>query len=231
MQVLLRNVLSSKLKELTLYEDDDGFYETLKDVFRNSNRLRIPELAAKVRGASTQLESLAVSFVIDARDFFALPKRELAVDNFPRLEFCILTSRVLRERNDGHINQLLRAAGNAALKMPKLRVMELWNARQEEAAIFRYQQKPFNTVELAWSSSWDFSLDPKVVAHWEKVALKHGCRELSTTTCRIETPLAGPGSILKYLHLRHRILNPLSLWQIQQEADDANRIQASQNAA
>lgn len=231
MEVLSPNVLSRKLKELTLYEDGDVSFKTLQDVINHNNRLRLRRIAAKVRGATSQLESLAISFVIDARDFFALPKKELAVDNFPRLEFCILTSTVLRGRNDGQINQLLHAAGDAALNMPKLRVMELWNAHQGEAAVFRYQQKPFNTVELAWSSSWDFFLDAKVVAHWEKVALEHGCRELSTISDRIEAPLAGPGSVLKYLHLRHRILNPLSLWQIQQEADDAIREQAARNAA
>ncbi|KAK9770604.1 putative F-box domain-containing protein [Seiridium cardinale] len=211
MEVLLRRCMPTMLKELTLYEDYDGFYELFET---NINRSSLPQFATTILDASTQLESLAVSFVIDARDFFhpLSPTKDLALPNFPRLQFVILTSHELSlDKSPKAINNLLYAAGNTALKMPKLQVMELWNGRRGEAAIFR---------------SWDFVFDPEVVNRWREVAFRHRCAELVTKSDRIPAPPICPGSILKYLYLRHRILSPLSLYQIQQEADEAQDAQA-----
>lgn len=226
MEVLLRHCMPIMLKELTLYEDYDGFYELLE----TSDRSSLPQLAAAISGASTQLESLAVSFIIDARDFF-LPFstiRDPALPDFPRLQFIVLTSNELSsDKSPICVNNLLRTAGSSALKMPELQVMELWNGRRGEAAIFRYERRPSNTVAIIrWSSSWDFSPDLEVIAQWKEVAHKQRCRELIVSSDRIPAPSICPGSVLKYIYLRHRILHSLSLYQIQQEADEADHSQA-----
>jgi hypothetical protein len=226
MEALFRLSMPTTLKALTLYEDADGFYELLE----TNDRPTLPMLAVTLLKASTRLESLAISFVADAQDFF-LPLsllRDPALTNFPLLRFIALTSNQLSlSKGEVAVNYLLCTAGTGALRMPMLQVMELWNGRQGEAAIFRYEREPSDTVAtLAWISSWDFFPDAEVVAQWEEVALSHGCRGLLVESERISAPPVCPGSMLKHLHLRRQILHPLSLYQVQREAEDAADLQA-----
>lgn len=218
------------VKELTLYED----YDDLKERAERPDLPTSPELAAAIFRISQRLESLAVSFLIDARDFFPL-NGEIAsnptVSIFPSLEFVILTSKDLRYDNPAEcINDLLYDAGQTALKMPKLRVMELWNARNGKAAIFRYQRKPFNQAEITWtrhqSTHWSFSPCAKVEKQWTVVARSHGCRELTISSAWMDPSRLGLSSVLNDLHLRHLILTPVSLWQIQREIEQIRQLKA-----
>jgi hypothetical protein len=224
MEVLFQRCIPSTLKELTLYEDFDGFYKPLK----TGGRPSLPKLSAAILGASTKLDLLAVSFVIDARDFFLpfSPMSDLAPPGFPQLQFIAITSDDLDpSKGAEHVNNLLYSAGNAALRMPKLQVMELWNGRPGEAAVFRYERSPPDIVAtLTWSSSWTFFPNPKVFDQWRKVADKHMCPGFRMNLSKMPAGPGCPGSILKYLRLRHQIVHPLSLHEIQKDIDEAQDI-------
>jgi hypothetical protein len=52
----------------------------------------------------------------------------------------VLTSKVLTpDENSIDIGAMLQAAAAAAIKMPQLETMEIWNGRKGLAALFKYQ--------------------------------------------------------------------------------------------
>ncbi|KAI0907143.1 hypothetical protein F4823DRAFT_630598 [Ustulina deusta] len=226
MEALFRLSMPIMLKAITWYEDDDGIYELLE----TNDHPTLPKLAAALLKASTQLESLAISFIADAQYFFMSlsSTKSPALHTFPRLRFIALTSNQLSlKTGTSLVNNLLSTAGTAALRMPMLQIMELWNGRQGEAAIFRYEREPSIAIgTLVWISSWNFFPDVEVVAQWKEVALNHGCRRFLVESDRVSAPPVCPGSILKHLRLQRQILHPISLYQIQREAEDAADIQA-----
>jgi len=77
--------------------------------------------------ASLKLEHLAASFIGDASHFFEIePSWE-----WPNLISIVLTSKVLTpDENSINIGAMLQAAAVAALKMPQLETMEIWNGRK-----------------------------------------------------------------------------------------------------
>jgi hypothetical protein len=78
---------------------------------------------------------LSAAFLVDAEDFFAnlWPPNEdnLNVIPWENLRKLALTSR-------RKINNMLMAAGRAAVLMPKLEVMEIWNGGEGHICFFRY---------------------------------------------------------------------------------------------
>ncbi|KAM5383515.1 hypothetical protein ACJZ2D_001964 [Fusarium nematophilum] len=84
------------------------------------------------------LTTLSASFMADAGYFFAARQDLWTWDKLTSLA---LTSRVLTNDADTlDINNMLRDAAAAALKMPRLDTMELWNGRRGVAMLFRYQR-------------------------------------------------------------------------------------------
>jgi hypothetical protein len=47
---------------------------------------------------------------------------------------------------------MLVEAGTAALRMPKLQTMEIWNGTKQNACVFRYQTTAYFTT-LSWRST------------------------------------------------------------------------------
>ncbi|TLS22413.1 uncharacterized protein PpBr36_10004 [Pyricularia pennisetigena] len=134
-----------------------------------------PELAPLGLGLlfirpSQKLQELAVSGLIDARDFFepfyARPESGMseALPSWDELRWLTLTSPALLnpspcEGGSEHVNELLQAAGRAAMRMPKLQVMELYSTDARGGAVFRYQATQTRTA-ISWSSAWSSSWRP-----------------------------------------------------------------------
>lgn len=226
--------LPMSLKQLVIFEDFHGMiHKSPGDVRPTSH-----DLGLALAKASRRFESLSLAFVVDARDFFGAfrpdtwqPSSALSPESrWENLTTLALTSRRLRiDRGEERANDLLQAAGHAALGMPKLEVLEIWNAQKGEAGVFRYERaqareacgrvRDYLTV-VAWCGSWDLHLQSRVVDIWTRVALNHTQRELVVQYDRVAAPENSYGSFLACLRLRRLILHPVSLYQIQWEADN-----------
>lgn len=117
--------------------------------------------------ASLGREHLAASFIVDASQFFELePAWE-----WPNLISLVLTSDLLRPRAKSvEIEAMLRAAAAAAMKMPRLETMEIWNGRKGLAALFWYQaSRGIKPAIILWRAMWTRTMEPSVIQAWEAV--------------------------------------------------------------
>ncbi|KAL8672432.1 MAG: hypothetical protein Q9168_003110 [Polycauliona sp. 1 TL-2023] len=119
--------------------------------------------------ASLDFQHLAASFIIDAQPFFQMMQPSWV---WNRLISLVLTSHLLvPEQNHAAINDLLQTAAAAAMKMPKLESMELWNGKRGLACVYRYQSsRGIRPAEILWRGTWMPSLRAQTVGTWENVA-------------------------------------------------------------
>lgn len=213
----------STLRELCLYED--ASYPLHKDV-RTGPALQ--SFALRLLNATRNLEHLAISRVITARQFF-----ETFVDTFdknldamvkhpqgwPNLQTLALTTTELvpeKEASEG----LLVLAAIAACFMPKLKCMELWSTGKKNGAIFRYvacgntRGGPLITLTTCTDTSGrQWGLSHRVWDKWQRAARKHG--QLAVTSVR-RTVASGDvwdPDLESHTFLRGRILDKLSQYQ------------------
>lgn len=168
--------------------------------------------------ASLGLEHLAASFVSDASHFFdACQKWNI----WPRLESLALTSNVLKSQQQSvYINDLLETIALVAMKMPRLKSMELWNGRAGFAGVFQYQIFESNrTAKITWRSTWDLPLEPRVLKAWQAVASERvDCKlQVVTEILDANVVITSHGDAIRYLMLLNTVVHPVSLWQIQKE--------------
>lgn len=123
------------------------------------------------------------------------------------------------------IDGLLQAAANAAVEMPNLRVMEIWNhdKHSKVVCIFQYRRVGNNgspTVYL--SNTWGYGLPAGVVSSWNKVATtQEGC-DVRVSEQHLDLEGLGSkscGSIIEHLELRRLVLQPVSRCQLMWEAE------------
>lgn len=196
--------LPTSLTHLQLFQDFDaqlyGQQEIRAPLFSPMNTL-LPMLAR----STPNLQAFAASFLADAIDIFDLRNsyllkhhdgtirdeatRQRALDTrthyFPNMEFVAVTAQehLRLDQDHGKINAFLRAAAAVALKMPKLKTMELWNCGQGHACVFRYEAadpsgpRPERSCRLTWRSTWgarDLVVGRAVLEAWEGVARARG---------------------------------------------------------
>ncbi|KAK4202246.1 hypothetical protein QBC40DRAFT_294938 [Triangularia verruculosa] len=66
-----------------------------------------------------------------------------------------------------------------ALRMPKLKVMELWDGREGLACVFRYQasgDRAGQRARITWRSNWHMNLERRVCQAWEAAAVQRDQR-------------------------------------------------------
>lgn len=129
------------------------------------NRCRLlhdSPLAEAIVRAAQHLRSLSVCYAIDALDFFSVHRGN---DNqaqrplFPHLETLLLTQSLLRsgrEKEDS-LGLLARHATKVVQDMPRLRVMEIWNAGVGSGAAFKYESKidrPNEPARIDFKHTW-----------------------------------------------------------------------------
>lgn len=154
------------------------------------------QLGGAVASASTFLERLCASFLIDAKGFF-----DFAIYfgwSFPNLKYVTLTTEQLQHLNvrDRHqkklyeehlaaVNLLLRKAATVADRMPQLQEMEIWNGAAGTAGMFQYI-KGDRAARLVWRGTCELPLDEATVDHWRQVARHHTGYEFVTLTLDYE---------------------------------------------
>ena len=168
--------------------------------------------------ASLGLEHLAASFVSDASHFFhACQKRNI----WPTLESLALTSNALEpQRQSVDVNDLLETIALVAMKMPRLKSMELWNGRAGFAGVFQYQiSESDRTAMFTWRGTWNLPLEPHVLSAWEAVASERVDCKLRVVTEILDANvvITSHGDAIRYLKLLNTVVHPVSLWQIQKE--------------
>lgn len=132
--------LPKTLKTLSRFEDTnvdiDGASLGPSSRHQSPTRDLEPLLGTALAGISFKLQNLSASFMVDARQFFQAARTDKVWEH---LESLTLSSPLLVPTcPPGKANDMLLAAGLAAMRMPKLRMMEIWNGGRGYAALFRY---------------------------------------------------------------------------------------------
>ncbi|KAH6700207.1 hypothetical protein EV126DRAFT_29987 [Verticillium dahliae] len=176
-----------------------------------------PAISQAVVLNSSKFEHLAASFIVDASYYFfeIQPSWE-----WPNLLSLVLTSKLLTpDENPTDINAILQAAALAAMKMPRLKTMEIWNGRKGLAALFRYQAlRNVQQAVVLWRGTWDLAMEPPLIQAWEAVMHQYDGRRLDLVQERLdETAIKSHGDALSCLMLSSQVIRPISLQQIQME--------------
>ena len=182
----------------------------------DSTRNLAPAISRIVALASLKLEHLAASFIVDARHFFEIePSWE-----WPNLTSLVLTSKLLTpDENSIEIGAMLRAAAAAAIKMPQLETMEIWNRRKGLAALFKYQAfRDIQEAIIIWRGTWKLTMKPSIIQAWEAVVHQYDCWRLNLVQERLdEAAVKSHGDAIHYLMLSSQVIQPISLQQIRIE--------------
>ncbi|KAL6853145.1 hypothetical protein J3F83DRAFT_764782 [Trichoderma novae-zelandiae] len=170
---LLESPSIRRLNRLTIFEN---FNQRYVDAYWDETCARIrppnPALGQILSEVSTNYESLSASFMVDAEAFFAFdegqpPKR------WPNLRHLFLTSQLLAPGQDEtRITEMLRAAARAAVHMPKLETLQIWNGRRHLAALVKYEPatEQGQTPTITWRGTWQFLLQASVIQAWQSPA-------------------------------------------------------------
>ncbi|WEW59914.1 hypothetical protein PRK78_005396 [Emydomyces testavorans] len=216
---MLKSCLPSTLKSLTLFED---FNEDFNRMFQGDSilhgelvRITDPSVGAVLANISLCLERVSASFIVDAKDFFQAYQPGWVWKDLVSLA---LTSRLLDSpRDPAAINNMLHAAGIAAKKMPKLRIMEIWSGGRGHTSSFRYHTSDYFTT-VTWHGVWDLQLESRVVEVWKAVALEFNRHEPRVEVYQIpKSSIRSHGDAIEHLKLKQQILHPVSLRQVRIE--------------
>lgn len=210
------------LKKVAIFEShDEMFYKPGRH--NRIQRHTTYWLSVHLARSSHNLEELYAANNVDAFHFFyafhpqAAPsqKRWMVWRN---LKYLSLTTEHLSPASKLSGLVLLSAA-RAAERMPKLKIMELWNcwSRRGIACIFRFRRGETEaSIELV--STWHASVPAEAQESWARVAAAH-----RPFAMRCEVRQWDPGfidgdySVLQHLELVERMLHPVSLRQIARE--------------
>lgn len=132
-----------------------------------------------------------------------------------------LTSGTLTNDADPEdINEMLHNAANAALRMPKLDTMEIWNGRRGMAMVFRYEKgRDRQPAIITLRGTWALDLAPDVKSAWDGVTHE----TVSVRSSLIDPSLVqNHGDAIQELELSTEVIRPVSLQQIMIE----HRLQA-----
>ncbi|KAI1419382.1 hypothetical protein F5Y12DRAFT_793975 [Xylaria sp. FL1777] len=152
-----------------------------------------------------------------------------ADEKWPALRSLALTSALLRPDSPrSTINALLQAAANAALQMPNLRLLEIWNYDKDLDFVYIFQYRRFGSngcPTITSSNTWGYNLEPHVVSSWSNVSNKHGGRDIRVQEQDIDLEglcSKSYGSVVNHLQLRRLVLQPVSRCQLIWEAEIDN---------
>lgn len=218
---LLREDLPPAARSLTVFDESDTAFH--QQPSKLADVQPVPRLARAVFAASRRLENVAVSFLVDACDFFqpfwpgnSLPGPQVGWESLTSLA---LTSEVMTSESNASANELLQAAARAAMRMPKLRVMELWDRRGQDAAVFRYRATDRKSV-ISWLGTWEVTLMPETLEAWRNVVSQRGGGTHSLQAEVGSFPHSDArekGFVFKHLELKDRILHDVSIRQVEEQ--------------
>jgi hypothetical protein len=217
---VIQNGLPKTLKTLSVFEDfDDSLAAALAHPPRlypvDSVRIVDPRIGAAFASRSLHLEQLSVSYLSNAEDFFGAC---LPTWTWEHLRSLALTSALLQPAGSrANIYALLSSAAAAALRMPRLQTLVLWNGRRGNACAFVYHHQDRGRPHIAWRSTWDLKLAHAVVEAWQTVASQARPSELGIEKQDIPGGVDSHGDAIHRLALPCPVVAPASLWQMRRE--------------
>ncbi|EQL03295.1 hypothetical protein OCS_00997 [Ophiocordyceps sinensis CO18] len=185
---VITEALPKALRELTLSEDFEDYHSARRAYSMSrtytSHRPKLmgaPDAAVgqALAERSLRLVRLSATNIVDAQDFFA------AVDPawvWGSLTSLSLTSHLLVYKKPcAHVTCLLVQAGVAALQMPQLKWMSIWNVTGGNACVFSYEATDEHTM-IKWRGTRHMRLDLEVADVWSRVAELYTGRDLTIGT-------------------------------------------------
>lgn len=220
---MIQDAIPSHVKTISIFED---FNDQLVSVVPNDipylsvantdPKVADPKLVRALTSKSHSLEHLAVSYMIDAQQFFNFWQPS---DTWQNLQSLTLTSSILTPTTPKNkIYTFLCDASLAALSMPRLENMVIWNSVPGEAcAIIHHKDKENKQATITWRSTWDLQLshDVQVVESWQKVA--SDAYHLQFKTERLYGVINSYSDAIYHLRLPNGVIDPVALWQIRKE--------------
>jgi hypothetical protein len=180
----------------------------------NASRLVDSRISAAFAPRSLTLEHLSVSYLANAEDFF---RACLSTWTWPRLQSLALTSRLLQHPGSmKEIDALLYDAGIAALRMPRLQTLVLWDGRKGNACAFMYHADR-DHASVTWRGTWDMRRSTHVVEVWESVAVESRSCPLRVCQQQVHGAIGSHGDAIHHLGLPSQVVTPASLWQLRRE--------------
>lgn len=157
--------------------------------------------------------------MVDAGYFFEEAVRRTSW-RWQNLTSLALTSRLLDpDVSTAVIDGMLLDAATAALNMPKLETMEIWNGRRGLAILFRYETaRNEQSALITLRGTFQLALRPTVARAWDEVALRHGHGRIVVRSSWINADMIrSHGDALCHLGLSAQVIRPVSLRQILKE--------------
>lgn len=114
---------------------------------------------------------------------------------------------------------MLQTAAAAALEMPKLKTMEIWNGRKGLAMLFRYQSGGgVRPAVITCRGTCELALRSPVVQAWEAAVLKYrGHGPLIVKELLHADAVKSHVDAIDLLKLLNQVIRPVSLRQIRME--------------
>ncbi|ESU14763.1 hypothetical protein FGSG_08563 [Fusarium graminearum PH-1] len=111
------------------------------------------------------------------------------------------------------------AAAVAALRMPRLETMEIWNGQKGLAALFQYRViRGSRQTRNLWRGTWKYHITPSVPQAWEAVGHLHDSWGLDVVQEQVEeADIQSHGDALHHLLLSGQVIRSVSLQQIRRE--------------
>ena len=210
-EMMIQSLADTRLSELAI------FSRVSTSLTGTQSSRPSPVLGKKIAWASLLLTKLSASFIVDVSEFLA-SRQEVWL--WERLTSLSLTSRVLRDGTKPEdISHMLRGAAAAALSMPRLNTMELWNGGFRSAMLFRYQKaRDGQSAVITVRGTSELPVEDAVIHAWDQVARRHRHGKLV-----VEPSLIDPSVISEYrdairhLGLSTVVVIPASLRQAQRK--------------
>ncbi|KAK2728943.1 hypothetical protein CKAH01_10639 [Colletotrichum kahawae] len=211
--------LPRSLKRISIFKSTDECvlrtHRFFRSVMPGNWRSDSPTLAYIFAKRSLEFEKLSVAFFIEANDFFQSCQREWI---WERLSLLCLTTRTLTQTNRPDvIASTLKNAAAAALSMPCLHTMALWNSFQGEACKFIYCAESGST-SLSWKGTFNLHMEQSMIHDWQKVAQKYTRYNLQIVQePEILVQVESHSHAVELLELPVEVVDPISLLQMRKE--------------
>ncbi|KAI1498933.1 hypothetical protein F5X99DRAFT_411531 [Biscogniauxia marginata] len=166
----------TSLKKINVFQHCETFEEFENGDVAWGSREKCAELGIHIAWRSCQLEELNVCNWIDAQHFFkpfSHPQAWSRRHNWENLRHLTLTTCLITENADnGSLNGLLRTAAKAAMRMPVVHSIKIYNTTNGDTGIFQYIVSNAEAT-VRWASTWSFFLQKSVRASWAQVARRY----------------------------------------------------------
>ncbi|TDZ60848.1 hypothetical protein CTRI78_v004616 [Colletotrichum trifolii] len=221
--------LPCSLRKLAIFEErgteNPRFNLILKD-----------EVVYAIMLGTQELERFSLCFLIDAEKllgrFIEGDRRSSALGvepEYPRDGYQKLTTLTLTPESFkanlvddwdieswlNHVKEVVKTAALAALRMPELRLLEVWNGGGGTASILRYEVRDDYMAELSWHSTQNCDpFDEGVEQTWRDVAERHGHQGLVASSSLLSGDFEYYSEAISHLHSRDLVLHPVSAVQM-----------------